>query len=135
MEPKYILGYEFGVLGLVYIYDFPRYSLVTPNVIQYVLNGISHSMSITEFYLQFEYLHVEDLHARWYQDTETVVPKWFSDNLDNYLREIFAMRAFRKGNNKDKELKDPALRICHRFLAVNLYARMDGKGNTLTPQG
>lgn len=32
---------------------------------------------------------------------------------------------FKKVNIKDKELKDPTLRICHHFLAVNLFSRMD----------
>lgn len=40
-------------------------------------------MSITEFGLHIGYLRIGDLHAEWYQEAETVTPKWFTDNLDD----------------------------------------------------
>lgn len=113
-------------LEFLALYTFtisPGYSLATPNVIQFLLNGMGRSMYIIEFGLQFGYLQ-----AKWFQETENVVHKLFSDNLDGYWREIALTPAFWKGN-KDKELKDPALRVYHRFLAANLYAQIDGIGN------
>lgn len=44
------------------------------------------------------------------------------------------MPTYRKGSSKDKELKDPALWVCRRFLAVNLYARIDKTGNVTIPE-
>lgn len=63
-----------------------------------------------------------------------MTPKWFTDNMDDYWKEIVVTPVYRKGISKDKELKDPALRVCHRFLAVNLYARLDGTGNVTIPE-
>lgn len=56
--------YEEMSLEILASYTFnvsPGYSLATPNVIQFFLNGTNRSMSITEFGLQIGYLRIEDL--------------------------------------------------------------------------
>lgn len=74
------------------------------------------------------------MQAKWYHDAETVEPKWFLDNVDDYWKGIAVIREFEKGNNKDKELKDLVLRICHQFLMVHFFARMDGTRNIIVPE-
>lgn len=76
MSLEFLASYTFNVS--------PGYSLATLIVIQFVLNETNRSMSIIEFGLQIGYLRIGDLQAEWYQEAESVTPKWFTDNLDDY---------------------------------------------------
>lgn len=44
------------------------------------------------------------------------------------------IRAFRKGQSKDRDLKVLTLIVCHQFLTVNLFSRMDGTRNIIVPE-
>lgn len=44
------------------------------------------------------------------------------------------IRAFRKGQSKNRDLKVLILIVCHHFLPVNLFPMMDGIGNNIVPE-
>ncbi|XP_057770963.1 uncharacterized protein LOC130990751 [Salvia miltiorrhiza] len=113
-------------MGTVEFKTKGNYTIETPGTLRFQMQGRVFPLSINELNIHLGVIETTEVYEEEYKQAETIAtPEWRS-RIDHYWSLLSTGRKYVKNISKSNEIQDPALQICHRWLAYNIYGRLEG---------
>ena len=114
-------------------FDFTKNEFITldeQRVIKFKLRGTPQDMSINDFNLLLGFVSEDTISSGMYRNSACDYTRSFSSDYIDIWREWSTdPQLYDLSQSKASYLKDPVLKVIHRFLAYNFSGRKDASGN------
>ncbi|KAH6787594.1 hypothetical protein C2S52_007146 [Perilla frutescens var. hirtella] len=107
-----------------YDFDASR-GLESKHAIVFSLGGRKFHMSVTNLNIVVRFESDESVLEDAYKFSHCDMPSAFSKTANKIWANLSIDKSYNSSSSKGAHLKDDALRLCHRFLAANVFGRLD----------
>lgn len=101
-----------------------------PLALEFLLNGEPVEMGVNDINLTLGMIEVKELQKKEYKEAERIIPLLTTAEWSEIWGHVSDGSPYKSQCIKGHHIKEPALRICHRIIAYNLFGKKDS-GNAV----